>query len=56
MMKNKNWFKGKACAGTLTLGIEHFFIPENTGAQWEKKTHDIVRMAENGDAILETLK
>ncbi|OAH53200.1 MULTISPECIES: GDYXXLXY domain-containing protein [Bacillaceae] len=48
--------KGKARAGTLTLGIEHFFIPENSGAEWEEKTHAIVRVAENGDAILETLE
>ncbi|OKL36053.1 GDYXXLXY domain-containing protein [Domibacillus mangrovi] len=47
---------GKARAGTLTLGIEHFFIPENSGPKWEEKTHAIVRVAENGDAILETLK
>lgn len=47
--------KGKARGGTLTLGIEHFFIPENSGAEWEEKTHAIVRVAENGDAILETL-
>lgn len=48
--------KGKARAGTLTLGIEHFFIPENSGAKWEEKTHAIIRVAENGDAILETLE
>jgi uncharacterized membrane-anchored protein len=47
---------GKARAGTLTLGIEHFFIPENSGAEWEEKTYAIVRIAENGDAILETLE
>ncbi|WP_046174719.1 GDYXXLXY domain-containing protein [Domibacillus indicus] len=48
--------KGRGRYGTLTLGIEHFFIPENTGTQWEEKTHAIIRIAENGDAILETLR
>lgn len=48
--------KGNGRYGDLTLGIEHFFIPENTGAEWENKTHAIVRIAENGDAILETLR
>ncbi|HZG71648.1 MAG TPA: GDYXXLXY domain-containing protein, partial [Chondromyces sp.] len=40
---------------TLTLGIEHFFIPENTGREWEEMDYALVRVAKNGDAILETL-
>ncbi|OES45168.1 GDYXXLXY domain-containing protein [Domibacillus iocasae] len=48
--------KGNGRYGTLTLGIEHFFIPENTGTEWEEKTHAIIRIAQNGDAILETLR
>ncbi|WP_203363948.1 GDYXXLXY domain-containing protein [Bacillus sp. REN10] len=47
--------QGKARYGTLDLGIEHFFIPENTGQKWENKNYALVRVADNGDAILETL-
>ncbi|MBM7649582.1 putative membrane-anchored protein/putative membrane protein [Bacillus ectoiniformans] len=47
--------QGKGRFGTLTLGIEHFFIPENTGREWEDKNYALVRVAKNGDAILETL-
>ncbi|WP_050181829.1 GDYXXLXY domain-containing protein [Domibacillus robiginosus] len=53
---NGLFIKGSGEYGTLTLGIEHFFIPENTGTQWEQKTHAIVRVAKNGDALLETLR
>ncbi|WP_046179382.1 GDYXXLXY domain-containing protein [Domibacillus tundrae] len=55
-IKKELFLKGKGQYGTLTLGIEHFFIPENTGTEWEEKTHAIVRIAQNGDAILETLR
>lgn len=48
--------KGKGRDGVLSLGIESFFIPENTGTKWEEKTHAIVRIAKNGDAILENLR
>lgn len=47
--------QGKSRYGNLDLGIEHFFIPENTGKEWEEKNIALVRVAENGDAILETL-
>ncbi|KZN98148.1 GDYXXLXY domain-containing protein [Pseudobacillus badius] len=47
--------RGTSRYGNLNLGIEHFFIPENTGADWEEKNIALVRVAENGDAILETL-
>jgi len=47
---------GSGRYGTLTLGIEHFFIPENTGMKWEQKKYAIVRVAKNGDALLETLR
>ncbi|MFK2826091.1 GDYXXLXY domain-containing protein [Bacillus sp. B190/17] len=47
--------QGKARYGNINLGIEHFFIPENTGVKWEDKNIALVRVAENGDALLETL-
>ncbi|MEM1503479.1 GDYXXLXY domain-containing protein [Domibacillus sp. 8LH] len=50
------FIEGSGRYGTLTLGIEHFFIPENTGTKWEQKTHAIIRIAENGDALLETIR
>ncbi|OCA82821.1 GDYXXLXY domain-containing protein [Pseudobacillus wudalianchiensis] len=46
---------GKSSYGNLDLGIEHFFIPENTGRDWVEKNIALVRVSKNGDAILETL-
>lgn len=47
--------QGSGRFGQLDLGIEHFFIPEGSGAEWEEKNIALVRIAENGDAILEML-
>ncbi|KAB7705353.1 DUF2157 domain-containing protein [Bacillus aerolatus] len=47
--------QGKGRYGNLELGIEHFFIPEHTGEDWEEKNTALVRVAKNGDAIVETL-
>ncbi|OZI10371.1 hypothetical protein CEW92_17330 [Bacillaceae bacterium SAS-127] len=53
--EQKVTLQGKVKYGTLDLGIEHFFIPENTGQKWEDKNYALIRVATNGDAILETL-
>ncbi|WP_338753243.1 GDYXXLXY domain-containing protein [Bacillus sp. FJAT-52991] len=53
--EEKVTLQGKSKYGTLDLGIEHFFIPENTGQKWEDKNYALVRVSKNGDAILETL-
>lgn len=47
--------QGKSHYGNLNLGIEHFFIPENTGRDWEEKNIALVRVSKNGDALLVTL-
>lgn len=54
--KDHLFLRGKSRHGTLALGIESFFIPENTGSEWEEKSYAIVRIAKNGDAVLETLR
>ncbi|MDQ0215874.1 putative membrane-anchored protein/putative membrane protein [Oikeobacillus pervagus] len=53
--KESLFMNGKGYYGTLTMGIEHFFIEENTGEKWEGKKFALVKIAKNGDAILVTL-
>ncbi|WP_054950132.1 GDYXXLXY domain-containing protein [Numidum massiliense] len=49
------FLRGEIKHGQLVLGIEHFFVPEGTGRKWEQMNVAIVKVAKNGDALLETL-
>ncbi|WP_202081126.1 GDYXXLXY domain-containing protein [Caldalkalibacillus salinus] len=51
------WITGRyQGADRFTYGIETYFVPEGAGAEAERKRAAIVRVSENGNAILRGLK
>lgn len=44
----------------LTYGLERYYVPENTGHEWEERREELtlvdVRVTDSGDAVLEELR